>query len=211
MRPGRFDWPTQHVNRELPMRTGKNRNRQLGFTMIEVLVTLVILLFGLLGLVGLQTRAQVAETESYQRTQALVLLRDMADRISANRSNASSYAFVVTAPLGSGSTIYGSAACQGLAPLTQVDLCEWDAALKGVAEASGACNQQTGANCVGAMIGARGCITSPAANQYLIQVVWQGMAKSAAPPSSVACGSGSYGDDMQRRAVTTVVQIGVLS
>ena len=189
------------------MKRGSHGRRFAGFTMIEVLVTLVILLLGLLGLVGLQSRAQVGETESYQRAQALVLLRDMADRISANRSNAASYVFAVSAPLGSASTKN----CSAPASLADKDLCQWDQALKGAAEASGTCNLTTGANCVGAMLGARGCVTSPAANQYLIQVVWQGMAKSAAPPSSVACGSGLYGDEAQRRAVTTLVQIGVLS
>ncbi len=191
------------------MRSGINR-RLAGFTMIEVLVTLVILLLGLLGLVGLQSRAQVGETESYQRAQALVLLRDMADRLNANRANAASYVFAVTAPLGSSASTFTATDCSTLSPMAQVDLCQWDHALKGAAEASGACNAATGDNCVGAMIGARGCITSPAANQYLIEVVWQGLAKSAAPPSSVACGSGLYGDDAQRRAVTTMVQIGVL-
>lgn len=189
------------------MRSGLNPRRFAGFTMIEVLVTLVILLLGLLGLVGLQSRAQVGETESYQRAQALVLLRDMADRVNANRANAASYVFAVTAPLGNAST----KDCSAPTSMADKDLCQWDQALKGAAEASGSCNVATGANCVGAMIGARGCITSPAANQYLIQVVWQGLAKSAAPPSSVACGSGLYGDDAQRRAVTTMIQIGVLS
>jgi len=42
-------------------------------------------------------------------------------------------------------------------------------------------------------------------------VVWQGLAPSAAPPTSVACGAGLYGNDAQRRAVTTMIQIGVLS
>jgi len=59
------------------------------------------------------------------------------------------------------------------------------------------------------MIGARGCITSPALHTYLIQIVWQGLTPSAAPPASVACGSGSYGaSDDFRRAATTIVQIG---
>lgn len=193
------------------MSTGCNHRRSAGFTMIEVLVTLVILLLGLLGLVGLQSRAQIGETESYQRAQALVLLRDMADRINANRGNAASYVIAVTAPLGSAATTYTATDCSTLSPIAQVDLCQWDHALKGAAEATGSCNVATGANCVGAMIGARGCVTSPAANQYLIQVVWQGLAPSAAPPTSVACGAGLFGNDTQRRAVTTMIQIGVLS
>jgi type IV pilus assembly protein PilV len=187
-----------------------SRAPQAGFSMIEVLVTIVILVFGLLGLAGLQTRAQVAETESYQRTQALVLVRDMADRIYANKANAASYLVATSAPLGKDST----KDCSGppAAGTPDWDLCEWDAALKGAAEsAGGACDTSTGANCIGAMIGARGCITSIATDTYLIEVVWQGLAKTGAPPASVGCGSGSYGDDTQRRAVTTVVRIATLT
>jgi type IV pilus assembly protein PilV len=197
-----------------------NRTRssrvQAGFTMIEVLVTLVILLIGLLGLAALQSRAQVLETESYQRTQALVLLRDVAGRISANRIDAATYVTGTTTPLGQGSGVDCSPS--GTPPTTTAgrDLCEWDAALKGAAEASGGACAANGTNCVGAMLGARGCITSPAANQYLVAVVWQGMAPTAAPPASVVCGQNLYGsstgiDDTLRRAVTTVVQFGNLN
>ena len=89
--------------------------------------------------------------------------------------------------------------------LASKDLCYWDKALKGSAETAGGSS-------VGAMIGARGCITSPASNQYLIEVVWQGLAATAAPPGSVACGSSLYNStgDLNRRAVTTLVQIGTL-
>jgi type IV pilus assembly protein PilV len=180
---------------------------QFGFTMIEVLVTLVILLIGLLGLAALQSRAQVLETESYQRTQALVLLRDMAGRINANRALAASYVTGTASPLGKGSTIV----CPppGPAATADIDLCAWDAALKGASETAAGTQ-------VGAMIAARGCITSPAASQYLLAIVWQGMASTSAPPASVVCGQGFYGsgtanDDSYRRAVTTVVQIGNLN
>jgi len=78
--------------------------RQAGFLMLEALVTLVLLLFGLLGLVALQARAQQAETESYQRVQALVLLRDMADRINASRYAAAASYDTGTTPLGNSST-----------------------------------------------------------------------------------------------------------
>lgn len=192
----------------------KVRCSQSGYLMIEVLITMFILAIGLLGVVGLQARAEQAETDSYQRTQALVLLQDMADRISANRTVAfdtstSPYIVPTTAPLGIGT----SKDCSGtLTTISDVDLCAWQTALLGAGESiGGTCDTSagsTGANCAGTLLKARGCITSPAAHTYLIQVVWQGMTKSAAPPASVACGSGDYGDDDFRRAVTTVVQIG---
>jgi type IV pilus assembly protein PilV len=178
-------------------------SRQAGYLMIEVLITMFILAIGLLGVVGLQARAQEAETDSYQRTQALVLLRDMADRISANRAvafdtTASPYKIGTSAPLGNGATKN----CTNPLTTVDIDLCAWSAELLGAAETSGGLN-------VGTMIGARGCITSPALHVYLIQIVWQGLTPSTAPPASVACGSGSYGvSDDFRRAATTIVQIG---
>src|SRR4026209_1446790 len=53
---------------------------QSGFSLVEILVTLVIVMIGLLGLAGVQMRAHQAEMESYQRAQALVLVADMVDR-----------------------------------------------------------------------------------------------------------------------------------
>jgi type IV pilus assembly protein PilV len=183
--------------------------------MIEVLVTLVILLFGLLGLAALQSRAQVAETESYQRTQALILLRDMADRINANRGVnyvAAAAAAGASWPVGTGPQ---QAPCppSASASLPIVDICQWDGLLRGAAESASGVQ-------VGAMVGARGCIEDitpvtvpPSPPRYLVSVVWQGLGggKTAPPPASVACGSGSYGSDDLRRAVTTVVQIGDLN
>ena len=52
---------------------------------MEVLVTMVILAIGLLALAGLQARLHVLQIESYQRAQALILLRDMASRVVNNR------------------------------------------------------------------------------------------------------------------------------
>jgi len=189
------------------MRSRRAPRKQAGFLMIEVLITMFILLIGLLGVVGLQARAQQAETESYQRSQALMLLRDMADRMNANRNNIASY--VTTSPLGTGA----SPDCSAPTATVDIDKCAWNLALLGAAETSGGtCDSTTPQNCVGAMIGARGCISElDATNKiYLIQVAWQGLSPTAAPPTSVDCGSGDYGPEELRRAVTTVVQIGNL-
>jgi len=193
------------------------RRYQVGFLMLEVLVALFILLIGLVGLAGLQARSQQAENESYQRVQALMLIRDIADRMNANRANAASYVTttVSATPLGFGNSL--TIDCTATTSAAQTDLCQWNSELIGAAETSGGtCDTSSGANCVGAMIRARGCITNigagaPATGPYLVQVVWQGLVPTAAPPASVTCGSGSYGDDTLRRAVTTVVQIANLS
>ena len=182
------------------------RSTQAGYLMIEVLITMFILAIGLLGVVGLQARAQQAETDSYQRTQALVLLRDMAARINANHAQAfdtttTPYLVAANDPLGYNTANSAVGNCGSATTTAAIDLCAWHNALLGAGETSGGNN-------VGSMIAARGCITSPATHTYLIQVVWQGLTPSAAPPSTVDCASGEYGAEEQRRAVTTVVQVG---
>ena len=77
-----------------------------GISMIEALVTLVILSLGLLGLAGLMSESVRATMESYQRVQALVMIQDMAARMTANRSVASCYA--ITTDLTNGSPYLGT-------------------------------------------------------------------------------------------------------
>jgi type IV pilus assembly protein PilV len=172
---------------------------QRGTTMMEVLVSVVIVVLGLLGLAGLQSRAAVAEMEALQRAQALVLLQDMADRLNTNRRQAMSY--VTASPLGAPGTIASCSALNG-APR---DLCEWHNLLLGAAESSGGVK-------VGGMIGARGCITAVTATmprELQIAVVWQGIVQTAAP-GATSCGSGEYGNERQRRAVTANIILGCL-
>jgi len=57
---------------------------QHGFSLIEVLVALFVLSIGLLGLAGLQTLGLKFNTQSYQRTQAVLNAYDIVDRIRAN-------------------------------------------------------------------------------------------------------------------------------
>ena len=170
-----------------------------GFSLIEVLVTILILTVGLLGLAGLQSRALTSQMEAYQRSQALILLKDMAERINANRSDAASYV-----------TTLGTGAVCPAAGLTvaSVDLNEWCEALMGAAEV------QSGAN-IGAMIGARGCIyqtVAPAAGvpgEYLVAVAWQGFNSTAIP--AIDCGEDQYGDETKRRVVALPLTIADLN
>ena len=185
------------------MVTRRSIHRQRGTTLIEALVTLLVVAFGLFGLVGLQARMQASEMESYQRSQALILLNDMASRIAINRRTAASY--VTSAPLGA------DAACPtATGTRQQVDAKEWCDALQGAAEVSGGSK-------LGTVIGGRGCVEDMGNNEYLVTVAWQGLGPISAPPAGVACGKGQYDsgttctDDKCRRAVTTLVRIGSLS
>ncbi len=185
--------------------------KQTGSSLIEVLVTLVILMLGLLGLVGLMLQSQRSQQESYQRVQALVLLDDMVNRISANRKAAACYVITTNANgspyLGNDSTLAPSCttgtADQQLRAVQ--DLTEWNDLLLGSTEKSGASN-------VGGMIGARGCVELVSAGVYRISVAWQGNSETFAPTADVACATGKYGaSEAQRRAVSVNVQIANLT
>ncbi len=63
------------------MTTNKHNS---GFTMIEVLITLVILSIGLLGLAALQANSMASNHNAYLRSQAIQLAYDMGDRMRAN-------------------------------------------------------------------------------------------------------------------------------
>lgn len=176
-----------------------------GFSLIEVLVTIVILVIGLLGLTGLQLRALTSQMESYQRSQALILLKDMADRIDNNRVNAANYVTTGLSPAYLGT---GSASCTASGAGSADDMCEWSNDLLGAAEVN------SGGNPVGAMIGARGCVyqIAPAASgvpaQYVVAVAWQGLNNTAAP--AVPCGQNQYGNEALRRVVALPLSIATL-
>ena len=57
---------------------------QRGFTLIEILVTLVLVSVGLLGVAALQLTSLRSNQESYVRSQASVLSADILDRMRAN-------------------------------------------------------------------------------------------------------------------------------
>lgn len=188
-----------------------------GFTLIEVLVTLVILLFGLLGIAGLMAKGQRAAFEAFQRQQALSLAADMAERILGNRTEAAAYATgaPLATPLGvTNGTLYSDLLignvvnCAGAtctaADLRRYDLAMWEGLLLGYGE-----NLVAGTGTrVGGVVNAHGCIEQlqttqancpapPAAvgTRYTlmlrVSVAWQGSDATAAPTSS-ACGTGLY-------------------
>lgn len=179
------------MNKKLPLRRTARPRQQRGMALYEILISLLITAFGVLGYIGFQARTSVAQFEGYQRTQALMLINDMAERISLNRANAAAY---VADDIG----VADPGDCTTAANLAMRDICEWADLIRGAAETQDAAN-------AGAMLNARACITSPVANEYVISLVWQGVQASGAP--TTPCGQDDYESEETRRAVTTRVQI----
>lgn len=171
-----------------------------GFALLEVLVAIVVAAIGLLGLLGLQSKSIQMETESYQRTHALILLEEMVQRIQSNPLQASCLAMSGGYVGTTGATGYlaPSGLCGTSASLNE-GISSWDQMLRGVSETSGG-------SATGSMIGARGCIerdgVTPAL--YVVAVAWQGLTTQSLPPvgasssaavrSAANCGAGLYGD-----------------
>jgi type IV pilus assembly protein PilV len=76
------------------MKAKMNRCQQ-GFSLVEVMVSVLVLSGGLLGLAFLQAQGMKFNAEAYQRTQATVLAYDIIDRLRANPTAAHGDAYVV--------------------------------------------------------------------------------------------------------------------
>jgi type IV pilus assembly protein PilV len=190
-----------------------------GFTLIEVLVTIAVMLLGLLGVIGMQARSAVIEFESYQRGEALSLVREMQDRLTNSRALVDGYLDAGVSST-NGSIYVGSGAgaqelCGGVVttPLEKAkfEMCQWGRALQGTAI-------QEDTRKVGAMVGARGCLIRvvPAEGNALadiyVTVVWQGRSPGAEPPADSPAGKDFCASDVNfgnglRRGVSVRVLV----
>jgi type IV pilus assembly protein PilV len=172
--------------------TGHSAER--GFSLLEILIAVVVLAFGMLALARGIGRASQTEFEAYQRTQAMAIAQEMTDRINSNRKEAARYV---------GDYVPGAAAedCAGGVDQVARDKCEWTNRLLGT-------DTLDDGKTIGAPLAARGCITQPAPNVYLVAVAWQGILPTAAADSS--CGEGQFDREENRRVFSTILQIAQL-
>lgn len=104
-----------------------------GFSLIEVLVTLVIVSIGLLGLAALQSTSLTYNLSAYHRTQATVLTNSIMDRMRSNRIAANTQQYNTTnsnAASDYTANCYGTVAHCNASNLANHDLRVWKTALE---------------------------------------------------------------------------------
>lgn len=171
---------------------------QKGFTLLEVLITVVVVSVSLLGLAALQVLATRSNFEAVQRTQATNLANDVIDRMRLNSARLDDYAaneihstFMTSAP----------AACtRGEDPSTclpkRVARDQWDWVQM--------------LNSSDSLVVPRICITHPApggaTGDVSVVVAWRGITKNATLESNPAaalnaCGQAQIGTEYLKQVV----------
>ena len=113
----------------------RNVRRVAGFTLVEVLVSIVVLSFGLLGMVGLQAASLQANRDARLQSTAVVLARELAEMMRGNkdealRSTNNPYLIGrVNSPLAAPTPTYclsvGGTACTTPGAVAQAELTDW--------------------------------------------------------------------------------------
>ncbi len=111
-----------------PRHTTMTIRRARGFTLLEVLITVVIFSVGLLGIAGLQMTGMKQTHNAHLRAVATMQAQDMADRMRANSAG-------VTGGLYDTMPTSCSADCAAnqctSAEMAEYDMCEWKDAIEG--------------------------------------------------------------------------------
>ncbi len=177
-----------------------------GFSLIEVLVSVIVFAVGILGTASLQTVAKRANFDAVQRTTASQLAFDVFERMRANSGALDGYLAAPGAALGVANVMAAplndckAASCTPQ-ELASRDQWEWQQSLNGALEVKDNGN-------TGGLAEATACITGPAdgsSGLYTVTIVWRGI--SEVPSNlAVACGTGSglYGSNNEYRRVMTI-------
>jgi type IV pilus assembly protein PilV len=180
--------------------------QQSGFSLIEVMVSMLVISLGVLGMAGMQITAKRAGFEAVQRTSATSLATDLIERMRSNPEALSSY---VTTGIGGGSIVSeptpdcsddGTNGCS-FTELATHDLWEWEQAVDGASETR---EIEGDTVAVGGLFDPTACIAVDGGS-VTISVVWEGY-QGLSNPSSNACGAGlgKYGTDDAKRQLLSM-------
>ncbi|WP_076407821.1 type IV pilus modification protein PilV [Shewanella sp. UCD-KL12] len=147
-------------------------SRQNGFSLIEVLVSLVILVIGLIGVFNLHIVAKRGSFESFQQTQASFFAIDIINRMKLNRGQLAGYAGTYAGNLSLPSqscdvSIGGNAICTSTETL-QWDLYNWEQLLNGAGETKAT-------RSIGGLDTPTACIQVSGAGDVVVAITWRGI------------------------------------
>ena len=181
-----------------------NALSQRGFSLLELMISLVVFSIGLLGVAGMQIMSKQAGYESVQRTIASQAAYGVLEDMRTNGSGISVY--TAANDLGGGTlTALPVSSCRDAntpcSPAQKAvhDLWFWERVVDGVVEAGANGN-------AGGILFPTVCIDGPGggvAGVYLVSVAWRGSVELSNPEiSQCGVGTGKYGDnDAYRRVV----------
>lgn len=168
-----------------------------GFSLIEVMVSLVILVIGLIGIFNLHIVAKRGSFESFQQTQASYYTNDIINRMKLNRTQLGSYAGTYSG------TPDSVTACSGIActpsQMHLWDIFEWQSAFMGATETVGTQN-------VGGLDTPTSCIMVNG-NDVTVVMSWKGIRATSDSIRFPDCGSSSDSSSNRRRvySIQTVI------
>lgn len=161
--------------------------RQAGFSMVEVLVSVVIIAVGLLGVAGLQFMSKRSNFEAVQRTTATLLASDIIERMRANPTVLLDYAGEAGAPipeLGGPTPTRASPGkdcavdnCTAF-DISQYDLWEWETILNGMTDGNGSGGLNSPTACISTTVPAG---VSDRSGNYTVAIAWRGGTQLANP------------------------------
>src|SRR5574340_1628226 len=119
-RPGR-EWPAAGVLVKTSIKESSMRDnllpclrqRTAGFSLLEVLISLVIMSVGLLGIAGLMTGTLKSDYSAAMRTQATAMAYNIIDRMRTNVSGATNGSYATTMPAAPSAATSVPATCTG--------------------------------------------------------------------------------------------------
>ncbi len=173
-----------------------------GFSLIEVLVSLVILVVGLIGIFNLHIVAKRGSFESFQQTQASYYVNDIINRMKLNRSQLNGYAGTYSGNLSNPSPECDTGVGGGAAVCTNVQTRIWD--LYQWEQLFGGASESVGGRDVGGLDTPTACIQVQASGAVLVVITWRGIRSS----SDGASGKGTFiegcGTSSDRRRVYSI-------
>ena len=135
-------------------------NKNTGFTLIEVLIAMLVLAVGLLGLAGLQAASLKNNQSAYNRSQAIQLAYDLADRMRANVTGAATYTAILPSAATAKANCLTITGCS-VADMAENDLFEWNNTLSTVLPSS-----------TGTITVATDASTNPPTTIFTITITW---------------------------------------